>query len=303
MFKNKTIALLTIASSLLSTAAWADQTAPAAAPVKPAVVANAPTASVVTPVAVATPTPVAAPVATPAVVSKAMIDQEIRSYLLAHPEILIEMSQKLQAQQQQALLAKAGAAITANIKALAHDPQSPVAGNLNGTITVIEFFDYQCPHCKVMVSAMDGIQSANKNVRIVYKEMPIFGPESEFASKAALAAAKQGKYQAFHHALMKTQGRLTDQQVLDIAKSLGLDNNKLLAVMNSPEISKEIQNNALLAQQLGLSGTPAFVILTETTGKVDYRLIPGQTDQSTLQQDINEVSGVTNAPVAKTVAK
>jgi protein-disulfide isomerase len=291
MFKNKTIALLTIATSLLSTAALADQTTPAAAPIKPAAVAA-------TPAATQAPAPAATPVATATAASdanKAMIDQEIRSYLLAHPEILIEMSQKLQAQQQQAMVEKAGAAITANIKQLAHDPQSPIAGNLNGNVTVVEFFDYQCPHCKVMVSIMDAIQSANKNVRIVYKELPIFGQESEFAAKAALAAAKQGKYQAFHHALMKTQGRLNDQQVLDIAKSLGLDNNKLLAVMNSPAITKELQDNATLAQQLGLGGTPAFVVLSETAGKVNYRFIPGQTDQGTLQKDINEVSGVNPA--------
>lgn len=282
MLKNKTIAVLTIATSLLSTTALADQTTPTVVPAKPAVAATAPAV---------TQAPVAAPTTAPDA-NKAMIDQEIRSYLLAHPEILIEMSQKLQAQQQQAMVEKAGAAITANIKSLAHDPQSPIAGNLNGNVTVVEFFDYQCPHCKVMVGAMDAIQIANKNVRVVYKELPIFGPESEFASKAALAAAKQGKYQAFHHALMKTQGRLNDQQVLDIAKSLGLDNNKLLAVMNSPAISKELQDNAALAQQLGLGGTPAFVVLSETAGKVNYRFIPGQTDQSTLQKDINEVSGV-----------
>lgn len=233
------------------------------------------------------PKTVAAPASTD---PKAVIDQEIRAYLLAHPEILIEMSQLLQSKQQQQMMVKASQAINDNAKALAHDPQSPVAGNLNGNVTVVEFFDYQCPHCKAMVSAVDGILLANKNVRVVYKEMPIFGAESEFAAKAALAASKQGKYQAFHRALMKTEGRLSDQQILDLAKSVGLDVNKLQAVMNTPEIAKELQDTGLLAQKLGLQGTPAFIVLTENGAKVTSRFIPGQTTQPALQQAINEVS-------------
>lgn len=280
---------LIIISSLLTTATALADSIVAAPKTTTAIAApKAPVASV-TPVAT-TPAPAALTDA-----QKAQIDQEIHTYLLAHPEILIEMSQKLQAQQQQAMTEKATAVISSQVKLLAHDPQSPVAGNVNGTITVIEFFDYQCPHCKAMVGAMDSLMLVNKNVRVVYKELPIFGPESEFASKAALAAAKQSKYQSFHHALMKTQGRLTDQQVLDIAKGVGIDINKMQAVMNTPEIAAELKANGQLAQQLGLPGTPAFIILTETAGKVTSRFIPGQTDLTALQQAVSQVS----APNAK----
>ncbi len=242
--------------------------------------------------------PVSAPVAAPAPLApltaaqKVQIDQEIHAYLVANPDILIEMSQKLQAKQQQDILDKASKVIPANVQLLAHDPMSPVAGNALAKVTVVEFFDYQCPHCKAMVPALDALILANKNVRVVYKEMPIFGPESEFASRAALAANKQGKYQAFHRALMKSEGRLTDQQILDIAKSVGLDVNKMQAVMNSPDISKELQSTGQLAQQLGLPGTPGFVVLSDTAGKVEFRFIPGQTTQAQLQQAVTDVSTV-----------
>jgi protein-disulfide isomerase len=248
----------------------------------------------------------AAPVATQSAVAQplqanqtALIEQTVRTYLLAHPEILMEMSQKLQAKQQQEMMDKAAKVIVANVQQLAHDPASPVTGNALGKVTVVEFFDYQCPHCKAMVSIMDGLMLANKDLRIVYKEMPIFGAESEFAARAALAANKQGKYQALNHALLKAEGRLSNQQVLDIAKSIGLDINKLQAVMNSAEITKELQSTSQMAQQLGLPGTPAFIVLTEKAGKVDFRFIPGQTDQNALQQAINAVTGVASTkPVA-----
>ncbi len=246
------------------------------------------------PVNIKSVVPVAVPLAPLTAAQKGQIDQEIRAYLMANPEILIEISQQLQAKQQQAVIDKANKVIPANASLLAHDAMSPVAGNALGPVAVVEFFDYQCPHCKTMVPALDALILANKNVRIVYKEMPIFGPESEFASRAALAANKQAKYQAFHRALMKTTGRLTDQQILDIAKSVGLDVNKMQAVMNSPEISKELQSTGQLTQQLGLPGTPGFVILTDTAGKVVFRFIPGQTTQALLQQAVTEVV----APVA-----
>jgi len=272
--------LAVLTSLIVSAAAMAEPAAVAAPVAKPALSASV--------------APVAAP---PALLAsqKAFIEQTMHTYLLAHPEILMEMSQKLQAQQQQATLDKAAKAIPANIKVLAHDAQSPVTGNSLGTVTVVQFFDYQCPHCKAMVPIIDGVILANKNVRIVNKEMPIFGPESEFAARAALAANKQGKYSAFHHALMKTEGHLSNQQVLDIAKSVGIDTNKMQAVMNSADISTELKETGMLAQSLGLAGTPAFVVLTEQGAQVNSRFVPGQTDQVALQQAINAVSAV--APV------
>ena len=258
--------------------------------------------------AMAEPAAVAAPVAKPAppallASQKAFIEQTMHTYLLAHPEILMEMSQKLQAKQQQEVLDKAAKVIPANVKILAHDAQSPVTGNAMGAVTVVQFFDYQCPHCKAMVPIIDGLVLANKNVRIVYKEMPIFGPESEFAARAALAANKQGKYTAFHHALMKTDGRLSNQQVLDIAKSVGIDTNKMQAVMNSADISKELKETGMLAQLLGLPGTPAFVVLTEQGTEVNSRFIPGQTDQAALQQAINAVSAAAPVKASASVTK
>jgi protein-disulfide isomerase len=110
------------------------------------------------------------------------------------------------------------------------------------------------------------------NVRIVMKEWPILGPESEFAARAALAAHRQGKYREMYMALFEFKGKVTNPDVLAIAGKLGLDMDKLKADMDSVEISKELQDNRDLAKAIGVNGTPAFVI--------DDQLIPGAVDMS-----------------------
>ena len=118
------------------------------------------------------------------------IEKIAHDYLLAHPEILIEMSHALELKQQAQVQAKAEKVIPALSKELLNDSVSPGAGNPKGTVSVVEFFDYQCPHCKVMAKEIDGLLASDHNVRVVYKELPIFGPESEFAAKAALQATQ-----------------------------------------------------------------------------------------------------------------
>lgn len=231
----------------------------------------------------------AAPAETFNATQKQAIEQIVHDYLVQHPEVLMEAGQALQAKQQQAAMKQAQEAIPANAKTLISSAISPVAGNAKGTISVIEFFDYQCPHCKAMVPAIQGLIAANKNVRVVYKEMPIFGADSEFASRAALAAQKQGKYEVFHNALMKSSGRLPNQTVLDIAKSVGLDINRLQADMKQADISNELASNGQLAEKIGVRGTPAIIVIEDADPKVN-RFIPGETSQAALQTAIDQVS-------------
>ena len=173
---------------------------------------------------------------------------------------------------------------------LLHHRNDPVAGNPAAPVTVLEFFDYQCSHCTKMAPVMGSLMATNKNVRIIFKELPIKGAASELASRAALAANKQGKYYSFSHALLTTNQSLTRTNILGIAKSLGLNMRQLEKDMESPSVYREIAYNYDLAKQLGVRGTPAFII-TKTNEKDinNIHVILGEMSLSELQEAVNQL--------------
>lgn len=141
--------------------------------------------------------------------------------------------------------------------------QSPVEGNPNADVNIVDFFDYQCGHCKELSSALHQLVKQDPHVRIIFKELPLFGDESEYAAKAALAAAKQGKYAALHDRLMKLSS-LSESQVLESAKAAGLNMEQFKRDMNSKAIAREIQNNLSLSQALDITGLPVVIIAKNT---------------------------------------
>ncbi len=142
---------------------------------------------------------------------------------------------------------------------LERDPNAPVLGNPAGDVTVIEFFDYNCPYCKRVADDVKTLIEDDPGIRLVYREWPILGQGSLFASRAALAARRQGKYEELHWALMQ-QPRVTEQLTLRIARKIGLDIPRLLNDMNHPSVSRHIALSMDLSRSLGLTGTPSFVI-------------------------------------------
>lgn len=215
---------------------------------------------------------------TPAVPREA-IEQVIRDYLLSHPELIIESLRRAQAREREAARAQARAAVQAHRQALSHDPGSPVGGNPAGDVTVVEFFDYRCPHCRRMVPVIKALLAEDPRVRLVYKEMPILGEESVVAARAALAARGQGKYAEAHDRLMAESGPLTPAAVVAALAGVGLDPERLRADMDAPEVVTLIRRELALAQALGIDGTPAFVVGTE--------LVIGAVDLGTLRDLIN----------------
>jgi protein-disulfide isomerase len=143
---------------------------------------------------------------------------------------------------------------------LEQDPNSPNLGNPDGDVTVIEFFDYNCPYCRKAGQTVQELLASDANVRVIYREWPILGEDSVFASRAALAARAQGKYEEFHWAMMGLQGRAEEASILNAAAEIGLDVDKLRADMDAPEINEHIQTSMELAAALGFNGTPSFVI-------------------------------------------
>lgn len=225
---------------------------------------------------------------------KAKIESVVHDYLIKNPEVIVEAIQNLQKKQfeeAEKTVRQTQQIASQFIPALFHQANDPTDGNVNGSITVVEFFDYQCPHCAEMTPVIAAITKANPNVRVVFKEFPIRGPVSEFAAKAALAANKQGKYTVFSHALLSAKPPLSQETILQIAKSSGLDVEKLKKDMNDPSVTDQLKNNMKLAQDLKLFGTPAiFVGKTNATPKDSISYGPGRLDQKQLQESIDKAA-------------
>ena len=188
------------------------------------------------------------------------IRQIIREYLIEHPEVLIEAQQALQAKRAAREAEQASAAIQLYRDELLSDPEAPVAGNPDGAITLVEFFDYRCGYCRRVKPTVETLLAENDDLRLVFKEFPILGPESTMAAYAALAARSQGSYEAFHWALMETDGSFDRDHIFSVAQSVGLDTEQLARDMDDPALDGLIERNAALASALGISGTPAFVV-------------------------------------------
>lgn len=222
------------------------------------------------------------------------IKQIIENYLLDNPEILIKMSQKLQAAQNnrvEDMEKEALAKIPEVANDLLKDASSPVVGNPKGDVTLIEFFDYQCPHCKNMSPVVAELRKNDKNLRVVYKPLPIFGGNSVFAAKAALASLKQGKYIQFHEALMEASNPLTQDKVLEAAQKVGLNVKQLKADVGAVNVNEELDNNVRLAQKLGIAGTPAYIVVATNyaNNKNKAFFVPGGTSVDTLNNMVMEV--------------
>lgn len=142
---------------------------------------------------------------------------------------------------------------------LERDPTAPVLGNPQGNITLTEFFDYNCPHCRTMMPVLQRIIAADPQLRVVLREWPIFGPGSEHAARASLASLSQGRYWQLHSALLRQRGRVDQASVARAVRAAGLDAARLEADMEADRVERHITNSHLLADHMGLDGTPTFI--------------------------------------------
>ena len=205
----------------------------------------------------------------------------VRDYLLSHPELLQEMSQSLEQKQKQAEDEQRKEGLVKYASQIFRDKSDYVAGNPNGNVTMVEFFDYNCPWCKKDFPDVMALLDEDKELKVVLKEFPILGPDSEYAAKAAIAAGKQGKYLQMHSALYQHEGKVTEAIVDEIAAAQGLDMEQLKKDMEDPKTAEIINRNRDLAQSLAINGTPAFVI--------DDKLVPGYLPKDELANMIKEV--------------
>jgi protein-disulfide isomerase len=212
---------------------------------------------------------------------KTQIETIVHDYLLEHPEMLQEMSDKLQAKEKAAEDTARNSGLKANAQLVFHHDGDAFVGNPKGIVTLVEFMDYNCGWCKKSVGEVAALTAADKDLKVIFKEFPIFGQGSEYAARAALASVKQGKYWQLHQALFAQEGKVTEEVVDTVANGLGIDVTKMKLDMKDPGILATISANYDLAKTLQINGTPAFI--------VDSTVIPGYTTADQLQMQIAAV--------------
>ncbi len=223
---------------------------------------------------------------------KKEVEKTVREYLLKNPQVLIDSIEALR----QEKAAQAKKSIAQNLESmrdsLENNPETPVGGNINGDVNFIEFFDYRCPYCKMVSPYVMKLIKEDGNIRYVFKEFPILGPQSVVASKAALAAWYQDKtkYVQFHILMMKNKGKLTSKKVMDYAARAGYDVEKLKQGMGSDRVKAEISRNMQASRALNINGTPTFII-----GKT---IVPSALSKEDLQ-DLVKTARADNAKKAK----
>jgi protein-disulfide isomerase len=208
--------------------------------------------------------------------SQDLTDAAIERYIRTHPEVIMQSLQAMETKRQAELQERQKTALVTKQHELLHDPASPVSGNPKGEVTLVEFYDYRCGYCKKAAQAVTELQKDDPRVRVVYKDFPILGEPSELAAKAALASQAQGKHQIFHEALLASHADMTKEEILKIAAGVGLDTKRLEADMANPQWQAAIEKNRALAQDLGISGTPGFIVGNE--------LVPGVLDLNGLKE-------------------
>lgn len=224
------------------------------------------------------PAPVNAAAGAPSAeaLNKAAAKQMLREVLKENPDILMEALDNLRKQMETGQASASRDNLVRLRQELERDPDTFVAGNPLGDITIVEFFDYRCGYCKQAQPDIQKLVKQDGRIRLALKEFPILGPDSLIASRAAIAAMRQDKYAPFHDALMASQGPLSETRVLRIASDIGIDAARLRRDMDDPKIEKIIGRNHEIAESLGISGTPSFII--------GDTLVPGVADLEKLRE-------------------
>jgi protein-disulfide isomerase len=196
---------------------------------------------------------------------KAEFGAFIREYLIANPEVMLEVQESLKTKQAAKQQEAADAAISANKDAIFNSKYDVTLGNPKGDVTIVEFYDYNCGYCKRALSDMDAILDSDKNVRFVLKELPILGPESLEAHRVSSAFRKLApeKYGDFHRALLGGEERATEETAIAVAGRLGVKEADIRAKMVDANHDEEVRQAYALATSLGVTGTPSYVIGNE----------------------------------------
>lgn len=189
----------------------------------------------------------------------------VKAYLLEHPEIMLDVQEALENKQNVALASQQKQVLTVNAKQIFHSPEDAVFGNPDSNLAIVEFYDYNCGYCKRSFPDMMALLKSNPNIKFIMKDFPILGQDSLKTHIVARAFQKlmPDKYLEFHKQILTSEGRATEGKAIKIALSLGANETKLRALMKDQSLQLPIQNNARIAYQLGINGTPSYIIGNE----------------------------------------
>jgi len=204
---------------------------------------------------------------------KGEIGAIVKDYLMANPEVIRDAMQELERRQQVAEAESHKANIAKNADILFNSKRQVVLGNPDGDVTLVEFFDYNCGYCKRAHADMTRLLDEDKGLRLVLKEFPVLGQSSEEAAQVAVVVHEMApdKYRAFHDELLLTRGEVNGARALAVAADLGLDPDAIKARLKEPEVVATISESYMLAQSLGINGTPSYVVQDElVVGAVGY---------------------------------
>ena len=192
------------------------------------------------------------------------IQKIIKEYLLANPEVLEEVSAELNKRQQAAETAKQAAGVKKHSDALFNSPRGVIVGGRDGDVNFVEFFDYNCGFCKKAMADMMDLMKDDPKLRVTLKEFPVLGQSSVEAAQVAVAVRMQDpsgkKYLDFHQKLLNSRGQIDKAKAVAAAKDSGLDMARLERDMASPEVKATLEENFKIAEDMGLNGTPSYVI-------------------------------------------
>jgi protein-disulfide isomerase len=184
---------------------------------------------------------------------RAEIEAIVRDYILNHPEIIPEAVARLEQ-------AEARKALAANRKAIETPFPGTVAGNPNGDVKLVVFFDYACPYCRQGSQDVARLLREDPKLTVIYRDFPVLSPASTEAAMASLSAAQQGGYVKFHDAMFASPGRVSLARTMGIVKGVGLNEARTTDDLKNAALKAEIDRNLMLGRDLGLTGTPSYVV-------------------------------------------
>jgi protein-disulfide isomerase len=196
----------------------------------------------------------------------------VKETILANPEIIPEAINRLQQREVEKLLASNRTAI-----------ETPFAGAWigaeDGDVVLVEFFDFNCPFCRQSIPDVDRLLKEDPGLKVVFRDMPVLGPDSERFARASLSAAEQGRYRRFYESAFQGQGALTQERLIRTVRAAGLDEARVARDLNSKAVVAEIEKNIELGRALGLTGTPSYVVGNQIlSGAVGYAALKDAID-------------------------
>lgn len=239
------------------------------------------------------PTPGIPPSSSLTTAQQAQVASIVQSTLMNNPQILVDVVNKLHQQQLAAAQQAAISVIAKNAAVLIGTFISPSIGASNAKTVVIEFMDYQCSYCHQDYPVVKALIAAHPEVKFVFKEFPVFGASSTYAAGMAIAAEQQGKFEAYHNALFDTglmEGQLTNKAVDQVAVKVGINLTQAKAFISTSSVTQELAKNQSLASQLGIQGTPDFIVMPNSASPDPSKItfLPGAVSGSVLENAINQ---------------